>query len=236
MTTQIRSSEPFSLSFRLPKEHGAVVVFSLACIISLLLCRSEPLIMVICELVLWAMITSLHQPRQLFLIAFLSMLALQLLSGSLLALWIGVVWLGAQVTIWAPNGKIPWWKEALGVSGGCLAPLAVSLLLVGDPALHSLVLSAFLASIFTSSALVRASRKDVLGDPLKSALLALLLWACLVIASPITAALSLIPYVTQGAWLAEVTSRPSFGQLGQVQSLCLLWVAVVIVLRIFELI
>lgn len=232
MTTQIRPSSE-QLSFKLPREHGAVVVFSLACIVSLLLCRADPIIMVVCELVFWAMMMSLHHPRQLFLIAFLSMLALQLLSGSILAVWIGVVWLGAQTTMWSPTGKIPWWKEALGVSGACLAPLVVSLILTGEPALHSIVALSLLASIFTGSGLVRASRKDVLGDSLRSALLALLLWVCLALASPMTAALSLIPYVAQSAWLAEVT-KPSFKQLGQVQCLCLLWVGVVIALRIFE--
>lgn len=232
MTSQIRSSDKL-LSFKLPREHGAVVVFSLACIISLLLCRTDPLGMVAAELVLWAMMMSLDRPRQLLIIALLSMVALQLLYSSLLALWIGVVWLGAQVTTSAVPGKIPWWREALGISGACVAPLVVSLILAGDSGLHIIVAASLLASIFTGSALIRAARKETLENPIRSAILALALWIVLALASPITAALSLIPYVTQSVWLSTEI-KPSFKKLGQVQSACLLWVAIVVALRILD--
>ncbi len=229
------SSFPFAgkqCSFKLPKEHGAVVVFSLSCIISLLLCRAEPTVAACSEIVLWAMVLSMHQPRQLLVVTALGILVLQLFFGAPLALLIAIVWVGLQATksSHARNGF--WWREAVGMSGVALAPLMVSYLVAGDHSLPLTAAAALLAAVFTGSALIRVSRKETRVNPIPAALLSLVLWLCLTAASPIIAALSLIPYVAQSIWLVQESS-PSFKTLGQIQSLSLLWVAAAITIHIF---
>jgi hypothetical protein len=233
ISTQISTSACEHWSLRLPKEHVAIVVFSLACVISLLLCRTEPIIITCCQLVLWAMVLSLHHQRQLLLLAMLGMLALHALYGVPLAAWIAVVWAGVQAT--RDFSTRFWWREALGLSGAALAPLMVSCILSGDYALHLIAGSALLAATLTGSALTRVSRTDTRVSSIPAALLSLFLWVYLAVTSPITAAIALVPYVAQSVWLIKV-SKPSIKQLGRMQSACLFWVATTIALRIFGLI
>lgn len=111
---------------RLPKEHGAVVVFSLACIISLLLCRDNLPTMALCEVVLWTMILSLHRSTQLLVITFLGMVVLFLYSPSPLSLWIAVVCAGSRVTSSRSSKIHTWLREVLGLTGAISAPIMAS--------------------------------------------------------------------------------------------------------------
>lgn len=234
MNAQPRLSRGLSpLSLKFPGEHGAVVVFSMSCIISLLMFRENPLILACSLLALWAIILSLHRPMQLFGVALCSVVILQVIAGAAVALWVAAVWLGCLITRSSFCRKHFWWKESFGLAGACLAPLVVSFLLGGDPGLHATVAATLLAAILTGTALIRVCHKETRVTPVPSFLLAIALWLFLAKEEPIVAGLSLLPYVIHSAWIMERPSAPTFKELGRSQSLCLLWVAVVIVLHIF---
>lgn len=234
MNTQQRLSQGLSpLSFKLPGEHGAVVVFSMSCIISLLMFPGNPLILACSLLALWVMILSLHRPMQLFFVALCAIVILDVIAGAAVALWIAAVWLGSLLTRFSFSRKQLWCKEAFGLAGASLAPLVVSLLLGGEPGLHATVAATLLAAIFTGTALIRVCHKETRVTPIPSFLAAIAFWLLLAKDEPMMAGLSLLPYVTHSAWIMERPSAPTFKDLGRSQSLCLFWVAVVIVLHIF---
>lgn len=221
-------------TFQLPREHGAVLVFSLSCIISLLICHTDPLYVAGSQLILWSMILSLHREEQLLIVATIGIIVLQLLSGTSAATWIAVVWAGSHVAR-SSSRKGFWWKEALGLSGSALAPIVLSYLLNGNFMLHLIVLTTLLAAIFTGTAFIRVTHKETGVTPLPTAVFSLILWLCLAATAPVIASLSLIPYVAQSIWILQ-SPRASFKQLGQAQSLCLCWTATVIALHVFKLV
>ncbi len=215
--------------FLLPREHGAVIVFSLASIGSLLLCRAHLPAMVLAELILWSMILSLHRAKQLLLITVLGSIMLQLFLGTALASWLWVVWAGSRVARSTSFKTGMWWKEGLGLAGSALAPLVVSYMLVGNLPVHLLVACVFVAATLTGAALIRAIHRETHVTPIPAFLLSIVLWICLAAVQPLVVVASLMPFVAQSLWLVS-PYKPSFKRLGQVQCLTLLWVAIVLAL------
>lgn len=209
--------------FKLPREHGVVVVFSFACLIALSLCGCHQVSVALGLLLLWAMFLSLHRPLQLLLISFFGAVAFHIGAGLPQALWIVVVWAGIQVVTGVQRSSDLWWREALGLSGIALSPLVLSYLQAGQLSLHLLAVITLFAAIFTGAALIRVSRKETALSAIPSAVLSLAFWLYLAHLNSWLAACNLFPYVLQALWLMT-TVRPSFKRLGVVQSLCLLWV------------
>ncbi|MBX3073326.1 hypothetical protein KF913_05355 [Candidatus Obscuribacterales bacterium] len=232
MTTQRLSIAPVNDTFKLPKEHGAVVVFAMACLISLLLCRDNLPIIALSEIVLWVMILSLHRPRQLLLITFVGMVVL-LFGPAPLSLWIAVVYAGSQVTSSKISKIDSWLRETLGLTGAILAPIMVSYVVTQDLPLHLTVAAILVAATLTGTALIRVSHLETGVSPNPVALLSLLLWIFLSAFNSLLIALVLIPYIVQSLWILKVP-KPSFKQFGQIQCLCLLWVAMILILYILD--
>ncbi|MBS1994170.1 MAG: hypothetical protein JSS83_26850 [Cyanobacteria bacterium SZAS LIN-3] len=212
-------------SFRLPVEHGAVLAFALACIVSLLTCRAHPLSIAGAEIILWSMMLSLHRRGQLMRITALAVAALLFCSQAAVAAWIVLVWVGSQVTAAPSRPLAPWCRETVGLAGSTLAPIMTSCLICGNPGLHLTISLTMMGAVITGTALIRASHRESLVTPLPAVLISLCLWLWLAIISPVTAVWCLVPYVAQSLWLL-IVPKPSFKLLGQVQSVCLLWVAV----------
>ncbi|MBX9692919.1 MAG: hypothetical protein K2Z81_11090 [Cyanobacteria bacterium] len=232
MTTQRLSIAPVNDTFKLPKENGAVVVFSMACLFSILLSRDNLPIIALAEIALWAMMLSLHRPRQLLLITFVGMVVL--LSGPApLSLWIAVVYAGIQVTSSRFSKIDSWLREILGLTGAILAPLMVSYVVTQDLPLHVTVTGVLVAATLTGTALIRVSHRETGVSPNPVALLSLFLWISLAAFNSSIVALVLIPYVVQGLWTSKVP-KPSFKQFGQIQCFCLLWVAMILTLHILD--
>jgi len=213
-------------SVMLPRERGAVIVFSLSCLLSLLLSLGDPARTAMADLFLLLMLTSLHDEIQLGVVTAAAAATLTLVAGPLPGLWVSLIWLGIQFTHSRSSRKDMWWQELLGVAGVALAPLVFSCIFSGEVFLHFVAADALLASIFMSSALIRASRRDALVTPMPAMLLSFGLWLLLAYMEPPVAALSLIAYLAQTMWLVRV-KRPSFKHLGLVQSACLFWVSLV---------
>lgn len=232
MTAQRLSIAPVNDTFKLPKEHGAIVVFSMACLISLFLCRDNLPLIALAEVMLWAMILSLHRPRQLLLITFVGMVVF-LFGPAPLPLWIAVVYAGSQVTSSRFSKIDSWIRETLGLTGAILAPIMVSYVVTEDLPLHFTVAAVLVAATLTGTALIRVSHREAGVSPNPVALLSLLLWVSLAAFNSLIIALVLIPYVVQSLWILKVP-KPSFKQFGQVQCLCLIWVAMILTLHILD--
>lgn len=233
MNAQPTLSRGFNpLSFKFPVEHGPVVVFSTSCVISLLMCRDNSLVLACSLLSLWAMILSLHRPKQLFILTTCFVALLQIIAGPSVALWIAAVWLGSLLARSPLPREHFWWKESFGLAGAGLAPLVVSLLLSGELGLHITVAAALLAAIFTGTALIRVCHKETRVTPIPSFLAAIAFWLLLAINESTVAVLALFPYVIHAFWLVQ-RPAPTFKELGKSQSVCLFWVAIVLFLHIF---
>lgn len=218
---------PANDALKLPKEHGAVVVFSMACLLALLLCRNNLLIIALAEVVLWAMILSLHRPRQLLLVTIAGMVMLLIFAPTPLSLWIAVVYAGSLVTSSRLSKIAVWLRETLGLTGAILAPIMVSYVVTQDLQLHLTVGAVLVAATLTGTALIRVSHRETKVTPNPSFLLAMLLWILLAAFNPLIIALVLTPYIAQSVWILNVP-KPSFKKLGQVQCLCLFWVSLIL--------
>lgn len=218
---------------RLPKEHGAVVVFSLACIISLLLCRDNLPTMALCEVVLWTMILSLHRSTQLLVVTFLGMVVLFLYSPLPLSLWIAVVCAGSRVTSSRSSKIHTWLREVLGLTGAISAPIMASYVITQDFHLHLTVAGVLVCATLTGTALIRASHREMGVTPHPVAAVSFLLWIFLTASNPLIVSIVLIPYVAQSIWILKVP-KPSLKQLGQAQCLCLLWVSIILALHVID--
>ena len=206
--------------FELPKEHGAVAVFSLSTVVSLCLCHTELTAVTSALIMLWLMMMSTHCETLLLIVTALSML-LMCLSGNVpVALLFLLVFLGIAVTQISQAAKDLWWKEIVGLSGAALAPLAVSSLLSGYFQSTILASLAFLASIMTGLCLIHACRPELRVNPLTTALLSLFFWVLLAGLKPMLALVSLLPFCLQVLWILKV-KRPHFKQLGLAQGACM---------------
>ncbi|MBA4026615.1 MAG: hypothetical protein C0473_00085 [Cyanobacteria bacterium DS3.002] len=227
------------LSFKLPREYGAIVVFVLASMISLVLSAKEFAAIACLQLCLWPLILSAHRPKQLLLLSFLAMAVIQLFAGLPFALWTAAVAVGI-FAVSSPSLHLgALLRESIGLSGAALTPLVFSCLLGYtqglDLSLHLASVVALLAATLTSSTMIYLCRKQRPVALVLLVVLSFLLWLGLTALNAPLAALSLVVYVLQGLWLLPVAT-PSYKQLGQVQSLCLLWVSIAIVLHVLKLI
>jgi len=225
------------LSFKLPREYGAIVVFVLASTISLVLSVKEFAFIACLQLCLWPLILSAHRPQQLLLLTVLAVIILHLLAGLPFALWIAAVAVGIFAVSSSSLRLGALLRELIGLSGAALAPLVFSCLLAltqtSDLSLHLSSIFALLAATLTSSTLIYLCRKQRTVALVLLAVLSLFLWLGLSVLSPSVAALSLVAYVLQGLWLVPDAPH-SYKQLGQVQSLCLLWVSIAMLLHILQ--
>ncbi len=225
------------VSFRLPREYGAIVVFVLASIISLVLSGKELVAIACLQLCLWPLILSAHRPRQLLLLAALMAGFLYLFAGLPFTLWIAAVAIGI-FAVSSPSLHLePLLRESFGLSGAALAPLVFSCLLAAtqgrDLSSHISSIFALLAATLTSSVMIYLCRRQRPAALALLAVLSLLLWLGLTALSLQLTALSLAVYVVQCLWLVPYEpGAHSYKQLGQVQSFCLLWVSIVTVLHI----
>lgn len=213
--------------FELPKEHGAVAVFSMSTVVSLCLCHAELTTVTGALIMLWLMMMSTHYEILLFLMTALSML-LMCLSGKLaVALFSLLVFLGIEVTQTSQAAEDLWWREIVGLSGAALAPFAVSSLLSGN--FQSIILAslAFLASIMTGLCLIHVCRPELKVNPMTTAFLSLFFWILLAGLRPMLALVSLFPYCLQVLWILKV-KRPYFKQLGLAQAACMTIVSLAI--------
>ncbi len=240
------------LSFKMPREYGAIVVFILASIVALVLSQSE-LVLIACLLVgLWPLILSAHRPQQLLLFTVVTAITVYCCAGLQFALWLISVGLGifavsssASVSSFARLALSALARESLGLAGAALAPLIFAFLLAAahgqELDLPITAIFALLAATLTSSTMIYLCRFR--GRSSSSfqqrpavvllALISLWLWLCLASLSSSLAALSLLVYVLQGLWL--LPARPhSYKQLGQVQCLCLTWVSTATVLYVLQ--
>jgi|GEM_PF-1156001 len=240
-----------SLSFKLPREYGAIVVFVLASIVALVLSQREFFAIACLQLCLWPLIFSAHRPQQLLQLTVLIAIVLYLCEGLPFAIWIAAVGIGifavspspssSSSSSWLRLGALP--RESIGLAGAALAPLVFSYLLAANRglnlSLHMSAIFALLAATLTSSSMIyfcrEQARKQKPAALVLLAVLSLLLWLCLSALSSHLAALSLLAYVFQSLWLLPVAQH-SYKQLGQVQSFCLLWVSIATVLHILQII
>ncbi|HMW91702.1 MAG TPA: hypothetical protein PLC15_22945 [Candidatus Obscuribacter sp.] len=230
-------------AFSLPREHGATVSLSLASFTALVLSSgtssavfSDAVLLVSTSLLmLWAMLLSMASSRQLLVVSLISSALLYCLGGLPFALWGAFCGLGLSLFgAVAPVRNSLWWRELFGLTGSVVCPLMFSYLARPDLVLHLIAAGALLASIFSGSALIRLSRKDLGLSPLLPGALSFLCWLILATLSAETAALALLPYVLQSICLLQVdqTEKPSLKVLGKTQAFSLLFVVAVLVLRI----
>jgi len=228
-------SQNNGLAFKLPREYGAIVVFVLASIVSLVLSAREFATIACLQLCLWPIILSAHRPRQLLLLTVLTSIAVYSLAGLPFVLWFVAVALGVYAVSSPSLHLLALVRESVGLSGAALAPLIFSCLLAvnqdRDLSLHIAAVLVLLAATLTSSSMIYLCRKQRPAALVLLVVLSFLLWLALAALNAPTAALSLLAYVIQCLWLLTGASH-SYKQLGQVQSICLIWVSLVIVLDI----
>ncbi|HNB24007.1 MAG TPA: hypothetical protein PKZ32_16435 [Candidatus Melainabacteria bacterium] len=215
--------------FKLPSEHGAVAVFSLATVVSLFLCRAELTPVAGALVLLWLIMMSTHNDKLLFFLTVLSALFMCLFGNSLVALFLFLSFLGIELTKASKAAESLWWREIVGLSGAALAPLVVAGLIAGN--LQSILPAAlaFLASVMTGIFLIHACRPEMKVSPLPTALFSLVFWIWLACLNSTLTLASLLPYCLQILWILK-RKRPYLKQLGLAQAACMTLVSLAILI------
>lgn len=229
---RLANRQPSSL-FKFPKERGVVVVFSIACIMALLLCRTNPIAMVMSEIVLWSLTLSIHRPRQFLIFSIAGAVMLCFIGSISLSLWMAVIFAGKHFLGSHACKEEMWLKETLGIAGAISAPLMVSYILTEDLASNLVVACVLVAGSITGVVIIRVSHKEMRVNPMPASLISLCLWVFLAGSCPVLVALALVPYLVQGVWLIK-TPKPSFKQLGQAQAASLFFLSILLVFHIFS--
>lgn len=210
----LRNNDPFPL--KLPREHGAVGVFSLTTLMSLCLCPSNLVGVATGLALLWLMMTAKDNFRLLASISLFSILAFSFTGCPLAAVFVFAVFCALQFLQHSNNAKEFWWREIFGLTGAVLAPLMLTAFLSDASSLLLLAGTCFLAVVFTGVAIIHALRPELKIGPCVTASLALLFWILLAIQNMLLAVLCLLPFLVQGAWIAR-NPRPGYKELGIAQ-------------------
>lgn len=210
----LRTGENFTL--KLPKEHGAVGVFSLATILSLSLSQSH-VASVACGLaILWLMMTAKDNFLLLATISFLSASILCFAGHPQAAVFVLALFCGLQLMHNKNSAKEFWWREILGLSGAVLVPLLMTALLSGNYRSILIPGNCLLAGVMTGLAIIHASRQELKIHPALTACLSFLLWLLLALQNPLLTGLCLIPFVMQVIWISK-GAKPGYKALGILQ-------------------
>ncbi|MBX9948255.1 MAG: hypothetical protein K2Y39_03735 [Candidatus Obscuribacterales bacterium] len=212
---------------KLPREHGAVTVFSLATLVSLFLSFGELTRLAWALVLLWLMMVSAYDCKLLFRTTCLSILLMGLCGNLTGALFFLLVFFGIE-TIKSSHGvRDLWWREILGLSGAALAPLLLNGLILSNFQSTLIACLAFLASVMTGISLIHARKPELNVNPIMTAILSLFLWIWLARLNPILTMACLAPFCLQVLWLFKAVS-PSFKQLGIAQAACMTTVSLAV--------
>lgn len=204
----------------LPREHGAVTVFSFATLISLFLFRGDLAPIAGALLMLWLMMMSLHDQALLFLATVLSTLFMFACGQHLAAGLFLLAFLGLEIMQASTDVDDLWWREIVGLSGAALAPLLITGAISDNLQTVFCAAVALLASILTGLSLIHACRPELRGNPILSAGLSFLLWLSLAALNNRLTIVCLLPYCIQVLWILK-RKKLSLKELGLAQAACL---------------
>lgn len=223
------SSPSGKFSLRLPREHGAVAVFSLSTILSLSLCRSHPVCVASSLAILWLMMSAKHSLFLLTVITLVSAFGLQTGGHSIAAIFIFAIFCALLLLQKSDSAKQLWWREILGLAGACCAPLCMTAIVADNYGWIVLTGNCLLAGIMTGLALIHALRSELKVSPLLTASLSFVLWLSLANQNPFLTALCLFPFCMQAVWIAKYPT-PDYKALGIAQMCSLSFSAVMLLL------
>lgn len=213
--------------FELPREHGAVAIFSLATTVSLFLCKEQVTSASGALLLLWLIMMSIHDGKLLCAISMLSMILMFVSGHSSIAIFFVLIFLGIEVTQSNQKAEALWWREIVGLSGAALAPLTIAFLIMGEVQTVLPAALALIASTMTGVCTIHVCRSDLKVNPLATGLLSLFFWIWLAAINSMLALISLIPYLVQIFWIYKIR-KPNFKQLGIAQAVSLALVSLAI--------
>lgn len=216
-------------TLRFPNEHGAVVIFSLSTLVSLLLCQDKAAATAGALLAVWLMMLAVHNSVLLLAIAILAIGSMVFSGYVHAALFIGVVLAGIETIKTSTASKDLWWRELLGLAGAVITPLTITTLVGTDIGTVFPALLSLLAATMTGLCLIHACRPELGVNPMPAAILSLVLWIALAKTDALAAMWCLPPYCLQALWILRC-KKPSFKQLGIAQAAAMLWVSGVVIL------
>ncbi|HEY9788682.1 MAG TPA: hypothetical protein V6D17_25060 [Candidatus Obscuribacterales bacterium] len=216
-----------SLAFglKLPKEHGAVVIFSLASSLSASLAVKGP-VFALGLLVLWLAFLSLHRPLQCALIAVGGAFIMWLSSGNPMASVTPLFMAGGLKIVEAAAARLnaPG-RETFGILGVSILPFMLAAT-AGSPLSDALLVGAcFAACALTGNAIVRSARQELkagVGLPLA---ISALLWFGIALVEPVLLVLCCLPFSLEMFWL-QGHEKPSFKSLGIAATVCMVLVTI----------
>lgn len=230
------SRAKLSKTLRLPNEHGIVVIFALESLLALFF-DGNLVGQALTQLTLWLMLLSLQNKRQLIVLT-LCAACISTPANLGLSIWLLLVCGGMLLTLSLKSGSVRLYRELVGTAGAILAPLVAALLASGATSFFVKAATVMTAAVALSTAMIHLAswfqwrRIQDLRLALTLTTFATLVMLCLASLQPIIIALTLAPFVLQAIWLAK-RRKASFKQLGQIEAITLLWVAILIILQRF---
>lgn len=230
------SRAKLSMKLKQPNEHGIVVIFALASLLALFF-DGNLVGQALTQLTLWLMLLSLQNKRQLIVLT-LCAACINALSNLGLSIWLLLVCGGMLLTLSLKSGSVRLYRELVGTAGAILTPLVAALLVSGETIFFVKAATVMTAAVALSTAMIHLAswcqwrRIQDLRLAFTLSTFAAIAMLCLASHQPMQIALALAPFVLQAIWLVK-RRKASFKQLGQIEAITLLWVAILIILQRF---
>lgn len=210
---------------RLPAEHGAVVTFAMASIVSLFLAPLDSHFG-LKLMILWILFLSLHRRKQLVVITLLGAFIIYLLQDSLLNIIPISLMTAGPLLISSARSKLhASGRETLGMLGVSMMPFllaATSGAPVSDTAIGG---ACYSACALAGTGMIRIARRDTHVSARFPMILSAVFWVPVVLTEPALSVVCMVPFVLEVEWLKK-QAKPSFKRLGIVATLCMLVVTV----------
>ncbi len=227
-------NSPFKIQLSLPREHGIVVIFSIASLFSLIVqVNSGPFCAAI--IFLWLLVLSMQNPRQLTALT-ISGALFSVLINPLLALWLLIVGL-SLLLIKISRSKHSLLLEFTGLGGATLTPLMTAYLINPDGKILLTIATALMAAVYSSAAIVHGvihlsgKGNHERMRAILNMILALPFWIGFALLDPSASRLSLIAYIGLILWLHK-SKTTSLKELGMLSAFCLTWVSLTLLLTL----
>lgn len=212
-----------SLPFRVPREHGAVVCFTISTVLAIKLAWQSLDALLLPGVALWLTFLVSHRPVRAFWFAVVSAAVIALAGGSYtLAAPVALFGTGIRIasTLAASCGSA--WRELMGMIGVAAMPLVMAFVVSQADATAWTATLAFTAATVGASAMIHILRRD--WRRIKAYLsFSVVLWIWLGVHEPYAFLWCGAPFLPQFL-LLSCRGKPSFKLLGILESAAMLWV------------
>ena len=222
----------YRFPFRLPHEHGVVVTLILSTVLSIKLGLSIGLALFVLLGPIWLIFLLLHQERAALWFALVCAPMVGLFFQSLILAVLMLSFSAGKGLLSILSTHLGTsWRETFGMLAVAATPLLAVLIVTGNSTHAQFVTLAYTAASVLAIALTHILRRDPLQGQGPALVLATILWLCLWAQDPFVFAWCLVPFAVQLLALTQ-KHKPSFAQLGAIESISMLFVSVFLWLQI----